>query len=65
MDRWKPLTYAAMHLIVAMAVAFALTGSWAVALGVGMVEPLIQTVAYSAHENAWRRYAGSRADARG
>ncbi|RFB01596.1 DUF2061 domain-containing protein [Parvularcula marina] len=51
----KPLTYGAMHFIVAIGVAYALTGSWAVALGIGMVEPLIQTFAYTLHEKLWAK----------
>jgi len=51
----KTASYMIMHLAVAMAVAFALTGSWAAALAIGMIEPAVQTVAYAVHEKAWRR----------
>ena len=51
----KPLTYGVMHFVVAIGVAYALTGNLAIALGIGMVEPLIQTVAYTLHEKAWAR----------
>jgi uncharacterized membrane protein len=57
--RWPPrpalktLTYALMHLLVAMSVAFVLTGSWAAALAIGLIEPAVQTVAYTLHERAW------------
>lgn len=50
---FKPLTYSAMHLMVAISVAFALTGDWRIALGVGVIEPMVQTVAYVFHERAW------------
>ncbi len=50
---FKPLTYSAMHLMVAISVAFALTGDWRIALGVGVIEPVVQTVAYVFHEKAW------------
>jgi uncharacterized membrane protein len=50
---FKPLTYSAMHLCVAIAVAYALTRDWRIALGVGVIEPMVQTVAYMAHEKAW------------
>ncbi|MCR9220771.1 MAG: DUF2061 domain-containing protein [Alphaproteobacteria bacterium] len=53
----KTATYAVMHLVVAMAVAYALSGSWALALGIGLIEPAVQTVAYTLHERAWRRAA--------
>lgn len=51
----KTLTYAVMHLIVAMAVAYAVTGSLAAALAIGLLEPAVQTVAYFFHEKAWER----------
>ncbi|WP_203293226.1 DUF2061 domain-containing protein [Maricaulis parjimensis] len=51
----KTVTYALMHLCVAMLVAFALTGDWRAALAIGLVEPFIQTFAYSLHERAWGR----------
>lgn len=50
---FKPLTYSAMHLVVAVSVAYALTGDWRIALGVGIIEPMVQTVAYVFHEKAW------------
>ena len=50
---FKPLTYSAMHLCVAIAVAYALTRDWRIALGVGVIEPMVQTVAYMLHEKAW------------
>lgn len=51
----KTLTYAAMHLTVAVAVAYALTRDWRVALAVGLVEPLVQTFAFNIHERLWSR----------
>lgn len=51
----KTLTYSAMHFAVAISVAFALTGSWHAALAIGMIEPLVQTVAYTLHERVWER----------
>lgn len=51
----KPLTYSIMHLCVAISVAFALTGDWRIALGVGVIEPIVQTGAYMLHEKAWAR----------
>lgn len=49
----KTTSYALMHLTVAIAVAYALTNDWRIALGVGIVEPMVQTVAYSVHERLW------------
>lgn len=51
----KSSTYAVMHMIVAMAVAFALSGDWRIALGIGLIEPMVQTVAYTIHERFWAR----------
>lgn len=44
-----------MHLIVAILVAFALTRDWRLALAVGVVEPIFQTIAYSIHDRVWHR----------
>lgn len=51
----KTLTYSVMHFFVAITVAYALTRSWQAALAIGMIEPLVQTIAYAAHERAWER----------
>jgi len=50
---FKPLTYSLMHLSVAITVAYALTQDWRIAVGVGVIEPMVQTVAYMAHEKVW------------
>ena len=50
---FKPVTYSIMHLTVAISVAYALTRDWRIALGVGVIEPMVQTVAYMLHEKAW------------
>ncbi len=58
-ERWmfaKTATYALMHIVVAAAVAYAITGSWAAAIAISLVEPLVQTVAYFFHERAWSRF---------
>jgi uncharacterized membrane protein len=51
----KIASYGAMHLIVAILVAFALTRDWRIALAVGVVEPIFQTLAYSIHDRVWHR----------
>lgn len=51
----KTITYGLMHLTVAVAVAFALTRDWRVALAVGIVEPIVQTFAFAIHERLWSR----------
>jgi uncharacterized membrane protein len=60
----KTFTWSLTHLVVAVAVAFALTRDWRAALAIGMVEPIFQTLAFALHERAWRR-AELRAGARG
>ncbi len=59
----KTLTYGVTHMVVAMAVVFALTRDWRAALAVGLIEPVVQTVAYVLHERAWAR--AGRQDAAG
>jgi len=38
---------------------YALTGSVAIAAGIGLIEPLANTVAFYFHERAWRRVDGN------
>ncbi len=56
----KTMTYSLMHLTVAVSVAYALTGNLAVALGIGLIEPFVQTFAYSLHERAWAKAGKTR-----
>lgn len=51
----KIASYGAMHLVVAVVVAFAITRDWKLALAVGVVEPFFQTIAYSIHDRIWHR----------
>lgn len=51
----KIASYGLMHLVVAILVAFAITRDWRLALAVGVVEPLFQTVAYTIHDRVWHR----------
>lgn len=60
LSAFKSFSYCLMHLAVAMAVAFALTGSWAIALGIGLIEPMVQTVFYALHERVWDRLLARR-----
>ncbi len=50
---YKTGSYAVMHLTVAVAVAYALTGDWLIALSIGLVEPAAQTVSFALHERLW------------
>lgn len=51
----KTLTYCLMHFVVAMSIAYLLSGDWAIALSIGIIEPLAQTFCYNFHERGWRR----------
>ena len=53
-DFLKTVTYGAMHFTVAVAVAYAISGSWQIALGIGLIEPVVQTIFYAFRERAWR-----------
>lgn len=52
----KTASYASMHMIVAIAVAYTLSGSWKVAFAIGLIEPAIQTFAFFFHEKAWHNF---------
>lgn len=54
-DLTKTTTYGVMHLTVALTVAYAISGSWQIALGIGLIEPMVQTVFYNLHERFWQR----------
>lgn len=51
----KTLSYAIMHMVVAITVAYVLSRSWQVALAIGLIEPVVQTVLFFFHERAWHR----------
>jgi uncharacterized membrane protein len=49
----KTLSYGTLHIGVATAVAYALTGNLTAALGIGLIEPLVQTAVFAIHERLW------------
>lgn len=51
----KTATYGVMHLCVATAVSYAFTGDILIAMGIGLVEPLVQTGFYYVHEEIWEK----------
>lgn len=51
----KTMTYSLMHMVVAFLVAYAISLDWRVALGISLVEPAVQTVAYYFHEKLWSK----------
>ncbi len=57
----KSVTYGLMHFTVAVLVAFALTRDIRVALTIGIVEPLVQTVFFTLHDRIWTRIEARKA----
>ncbi len=51
----KTTSYGIMHVCVAIAVAYALTQNFLIALSIGIIEPIVQTFFFSAHEFIWER----------
>ena len=51
----KATTYCAMHFVVAIGVAYALTRNLHAALAIGLVEPFVQTFCFTLHDRAWAR----------
>jgi len=57
----KTLTFGIMHMAVAFAVVWLMTGNILVGGAVALVEPMVNTLAYHFHEKVWsRRYAQAR-----
>lgn len=52
---FKTMTYCIMHFTVAIAVAYALTRNWGIALSIGIIEPLVQTGFFNLHERSWNK----------
>lgn len=49
----KTVSYGITHVAVATAVAYVLTGNLAAAIGIGLIEPIIQTGVFTVHELLW------------
>ncbi len=49
----KTLSYGATHIVVATMVAYFLTGNLMAAIGIGILEPLVQTGVFTLHEMLW------------
>lgn len=52
---FKTLTYCALHFTVAITIAYLISRNWAVALSIGILEPLVQTVFFNLHERSWNK----------
>jgi uncharacterized membrane protein len=51
----KTVSFAVLHVGVATAVAYTLTGDFATALGIGLIEPVVQTGVFAIHDWLWER----------
>ena len=62
-DVMKTLSFASLHFAVGFGVTYALTGSVAIATGVALIEPMVNTVVFFLHERVWQRFSarGARA----
>lgn len=54
-DLTKTASFASLHFSVGFGVAYLLTGSLAIATGIALVEPAVNTVVFYFHERAWAR----------
>ena len=57
----KTISYYAMHMSVAVLVAWLVTGSWQMAIAISTIEPLVQVGAYFWHERWWAAKGQSQA----
>lgn len=55
-DLIKTLSFACVHFSVAFSIGYLLTGSFAVATGMALIEPMANTVAFFFHEQAWKAF---------
>jgi uncharacterized membrane protein len=53
-DLIKTLSFACVHFSVAFTIGYLLTGSFAVATGMALIEPMVNTVAFFFHEQVWK-----------
>lgn len=51
----KTASYYVMHVLVAAAVAYAVTGNLVMAFTLSLLEPTVQAFAFFFHEKAWQR----------
>lgn len=55
-DLLKTGSFAALHFTVGFGVAYLISGSLPVALGVALIEPTVNTVVFFFHERAWKKF---------
>jgi uncharacterized membrane protein len=54
----KTLSYGMTHIVVATTIAYILTGNLAAAVGIGLIEPVVQTGVFALHDWLWERGDG-------
>lgn len=52
----KTTTYGMMHIFISFCVAWAVSGSLLIALGISFAEPAVQILGFYIHEKLWMRY---------
>jgi len=52
----KTASYGVIHVAVATAVAYILIGNLTAAIGIGLIEPIIQAGVFTVHEIFWESY---------
>jgi uncharacterized membrane protein len=52
----KTASYYLVHITIAAAVAYSVTGDLLVALTLSLLEPTVQAVAFFCHEKVWERW---------
>ena len=51
----KTVSYGTIHIMVATTVAYMIVGDLTMALGIGLIEPVVQTGVFAIHEHFWER----------
>jgi uncharacterized membrane protein len=51
----KTTSYGVVHIMAATTIAYLMTGTFAVTLGIGIIEPVVQTGVYAVHDRLWER----------
>ena len=49
----KTLSYGTLHIIVAVAIAYMITGNLTMAISIGLIEPIVQTGVFAIHDYLW------------
>jgi len=55
-DLAKTLSFLTLHLLVGFTVAYMITGSFAMAGGIALIEPMVNAVVFFFHERAWNHH---------